>query len=73
MSFSVQATVDGHRIVAPADTAKEAFAKAVDWQVSKQFAGITISHGRANYSIAEFSAKMALAEIAVTERSFDSF
>ena len=73
MSFSVQATVDGHIILAPANTAKDAFAKAVDWQVSKGFVDITISHGRENYSIAQFSEKMALAEIAVTERSFDSF
>jgi phosphopantetheinyl transferase (holo-ACP synthase) len=73
MSFSVQASIDGHRIIASADTAKEAFAKAVDWQVAKQFSDITISHGRASYSIARFSEKMALAEIKVTERSFDSF
>ena len=73
MSFSVHALVQGRRIVAPAGTAKEAFAKAVDWQVAKQFADITISHGTKNYSIAEFSAKMALAEITVAERSLDSF
>jgi phosphopantetheinyl transferase (holo-ACP synthase) len=73
MSFSVQATVDGHIILAPANTAKEAFAKAIDWQVAKRFVGITICYGRQNYSIAEFSEKMARTEITATEHSFDSF
>ena len=72
MSFIVCATVDGHSIVASAETAKEAFAKAIEWEV-QQLAEVTISDGSKNYSIAEFSAKMALAEITVTERSFDSF
>ena len=73
MLFTVCANVDGHSIVAPAETAKEAFAKAIEWQVVQQFVDVTISDGSKNYSIAEFSAKMALAEITVTERSFDSF
>jgi hypothetical protein len=73
MSFTVCATVDGHSVVAPSETAKGAFAKAIEWQVVQQFADVAISDGNKNYSIAEFSAKMALAEIAVTERSFDSF
>lgn len=73
MSFMVCATVDGHSIVAPSETAKEAFAKAIEWQVVQQFADVAISDGSKNYSIAKFSAKMALAEITVTERSFDSF
>jgi phosphopantetheinyl transferase (holo-ACP synthase) len=73
MSFTVCATVDGHRVSAPAETAKEAFAKALKWQVAQQFADVAISDGNKDYSIAEFSAKMALAEITVTGRSFDSF
>jgi hypothetical protein len=73
MSFTVCATVDGHSVIAPAETAKEAFAKAIEWQVVQQFADVAISDGSRNYSIAEFSAKMAFAEITVTERSFDSF
>ena len=73
MSFTVQATIDGHTIVAPAETAKEAFAKAIEWQAAQHLADVAISDGSKNYSIAEFSAKMALAEITVTERSFDSF
>lgn len=73
MSFLVKATVDGHTLSALATTAKEAFAKAIEWQVARQLDVVTISDGRNDYSIAEFSAKMALAEITVTERSFDSF
>ena len=73
MSFTVCARVDGHSVVAPAETAKEAFAKAIEWKIVQQFADVAISDGSKNYSIAEFSAKMALAEITVTERSFDSF
>ena len=73
MSFTVCATVDGHSVVAPAETAKQAFAKAIEWKIVQQFADVAINDGSKNYSIAEFSAKMALAEITVTERSFDSF
>ncbi len=73
MSLTVQATIDGHIVLAPTETAKEAFAKAIEWHVVQQFADVAISDGGKNYSIAEFSAKMALAEITVTERSFDSF
>ncbi|HEX2654719.1 MAG TPA: hypothetical protein VHN11_13830 [Xanthobacteraceae bacterium] len=73
MAFTICATVDDHRILAPAETAKEAFAKAIQWQVVQQFADVVIRDGSKDYSIAEFSAKMALAEITVTERGFDSF
>jgi hypothetical protein len=72
MSFTVCATVNGDSVVAPAETAKDAFAKAIEWQIVEQFADVAISDGRTTYSIPEFSAKMALAEITVTERSFDS-
>ena len=66
MSFTVCATVDGHGVVAPAETAKEAFAKAIEWQVVQQFADVTISDGSKNYSIAEFAEVMAHSEIVVT-------
>jgi hypothetical protein len=73
MLYSVKAIFDGDTVLATAGTAKAAFAKAVEWQVAKRLRDVTISDGRSDYSIAEFSAKMALAEITVTERSFDSF
>jgi hypothetical protein len=69
MPFAVTATIDGHIVSIPAETAKEAFAKAIDWQVAKQINDVAISDGSDNYSIAEFSAKMALSEIASTVRN----
>jgi hypothetical protein len=69
MPFAVKATIDGHIVSIPADTAKEAFAKAIDWQVAKQINDVAISDGSNDYSIAEFSAMMALSEIAATERN----
>jgi hypothetical protein len=35
MPFSVKATIDRHTITAPAETAKDAFAKAIDWRIAK--------------------------------------
>lgn len=70
MPFVVKATIDGQLVSIPVPTAKEAFAKAVDWQVAKQVDAVAISDGSDDYSIAEFSAKMAIAEIAATERNF---
>ena len=69
MPFAVTATIDGHIVSISADTAKEAFAKAIDWQVGKQINNVAISDGSDNYSIAEFSAKMAFSEIAATVRN----
>ncbi len=73
MPYKLEAMSSGHVISACTKSAEEAYAKAIEWQIAKQFTDVTISDGRKNYSIAEFAAKMALAEISVTERSFDSF
>ena len=43
MSFVVNAHIDDVRLIANAETAKEAFAKAVEWHVTKGFRGISIS------------------------------
>jgi phosphopantetheinyl transferase (holo-ACP synthase) len=67
MSFPVQATIDGHTVLAPAETAKEAFAKAIEWHVAQRFADVAISDGRREYSIAEFSAAMAISEMTDTQ------
>ena len=66
MPFSVQARVDDRTLAVTAKTAKEAFAKAVEWHVVKRFIDVSISDGNKRYSIAEFSSKMAIAEIAYT-------
>jgi hypothetical protein len=58
MLYSVKANVDGHTVLAAAGTAKAAFAKLLG--------DVTISDGRNDYSIAEFSTAMAHSEIAVT-------
>jgi hypothetical protein len=59
MPFSVKASIDDHTLTADADTAKEAFAKAVEWHVAERLTGISLSDGIKNYSIAEFSSVMA--------------
>lgn len=65
MSFLVQARIDDHTLVVTAETAKEAFAKAVEWQVT-QLADVSISDGTKFYTVTEFAAFMALKEVADT-------
>jgi hypothetical protein len=66
MPFSVSAYVHGRLVSATTETAKEAFAKAVEWHVVRQLTDVSISDGDKSYSIAEFSSTMALTEIAHT-------
>jgi len=69
MIFHLHAYVDDHVLKATAKTAKDAFAKAIEWQVVGRLAEISISDGTRRYSIAEFASVMALSEIANTEAS----
>ena len=64
--FSVHTHVDGHELSGTAETAKEAFAKAIEWRIVGRLADVSISDGTRSYSIVEFSSVMALAEIAHT-------
>ena len=66
MPFVVQATTDDHALSATVETAKEAFAKAVEWHVVRRFTNICIKNGAKSYSTDEFSSVMALLEIANT-------
>jgi CTP synthase (UTP-ammonia lyase) len=66
MPFEVKAYVDDHIVTATAETAKEAFATAVDWQVVKKLPDVTISDGIKTSSIVEFASRLALLEIANT-------
>ena len=66
MPFSVKAYYADHPLTVTTKTAKEAFAKAVEWHVVEGFTNVSISNGRKRYSIAEFSSVMALIEIAST-------
>ena len=69
MPFSVQAYCDDIVLTATADTAEEAFSKAVEWHVVEKFTDVTISDGINTSSIAEFSSSMALLEIAKSRRA----
>jgi hypothetical protein len=64
--FSVHAYIDGHELSAIAETAKDAFAKAIEWRIVGRLADVSISDGTRSYSIVEFSSVMAFAEIANT-------
>ena len=69
MIFHVHAYVDDNVLKSTAKTAKDAFAKAIEWHVVGRLTDISIRDGNRSYSIAEFASVMALAEIANTEAS----
>ena len=66
MPFILEAYIDDCKLTATAQTAKMAFAEAIEWHVAMQLAGVTIGDGIRSYSIAEFAEVMALREIADT-------
>jgi hypothetical protein len=66
MPFSVRAYYADHPLTMTTETAKEAFANAVEWHVVERFTDVSINDGIKSYSIAEFSLVMALQEIANT-------
>jgi hypothetical protein len=66
MSFSVSAYLDDHLVSVTTETAKEAFAKAVEWHVVGKLTDVSISDGITSYSIGGFASAMALQEIAKT-------
>jgi hypothetical protein len=69
MAFLVQTIIDDHTLAVTTETAKEAFAKAIEWHVAEQFANVSINDGARSYSIAQFSSVMALLEIANTAQA----
>ena len=66
MLFLVQACLDDYTLAVTLATAKEAFAKAVEWQVVHKFTGVTLSDGVRSFTIAEFASAMASLDIANT-------
>jgi len=66
MPFTVQAYIDDHRLSVTTETAKDAFAKAVEWYVAERLSNVTISDGNKSYAVSEFSSVMALQQIADT-------
>ncbi len=69
MAYEVQGWVLGRLVTTEAETAKEAFAKAVEWQVVNCASGVTISDDRSSFTVAEFSWTMASQEIEDTMRA----
>ena len=55
MPFLVQACLDDHTLAVTTATAKEAFAKAVEWHVTGRFDDVTISDKANTYSIDAFA------------------
>ena len=66
MPFSVKAYHADHPLTVTNETAKEAFARAVEWHVVERFTDISISDDIKTYSLEGFSLAMALQEIAKT-------
>ena len=66
MPFLVQGCIDDQTLAVTTATAKEAFAKAIEWQVVQRFTDGSIYDGIKVYSIDAFSVAMALLEIAKT-------
>jgi hypothetical protein len=72
MPFFVQGFADDCKLTAATDTAKKAFAEAIEWHVVRGLNGVTISDRVKSYSIAEFAAAMALDEIDTTRTKMKS-
>jgi hypothetical protein len=53
-------------------TAKEAFAKAIEWSIAERGTDVSIYDGSRSYSIDEFASAMALLEIAKTVNALPS-
>jgi hypothetical protein len=64
MPFEIRGRVEDCILTAHAETANQAFAKAVEWQVANGIRGVSISDGRRRFTVAEFSWTMASQEIA---------
>jgi hypothetical protein len=64
MPFKIKGRVEDCILTAHAENAKEAFAKAIEWQVANGAQGVLISDGGRRFTVAEFSWKMASREVA---------
>ena len=66
MPFLVQACLDEHTLAVTAETAREAYARAIEWHRTGRFTSISITDSTKTYSIDAFALAMALLEIAKT-------
>ena len=73
MPFSVKAYYADRPLTVIAETAKEAFAKAIEWHVVERLTNVSISDGVKSYSIDGFASAMALQEIANTVEAAESW
>jgi hypothetical protein len=63
MPYLVQGRIDDHTLAVTTDTAKQAFAKVIEWHVAERFSDVSIFDGAKMYSSAEFASVMSLREI----------
>ena len=66
MPYLVQGCIDDRTLAVTADTAKDAFAKAIEWHVAEGLSSVSIYDGAVIYSIDEFASAIALQAIANT-------
>jgi hypothetical protein len=66
MPFMVRGFYNNSPLTLTSETAKEAFAKAIEWHLVERFTNVSISDGIKDYTIAEFASLMALRNIAKT-------
>jgi len=66
MPYLVQGCIDDRTLAVIAATAKEAFAKAIEWHVVEGLTDVSIYDGTTSYSVDEFASAMAVQEIAAT-------
>jgi hypothetical protein len=59
MQFLVRGLHNNNSLALTSATAKEAFAKAIEWHLIEMFADVCISDGTKDYTIAKFSLAMA--------------
>lgn len=69
MAYLVQARLDDIALTTSVESAKEAYAKAIEWQLVEQYANVTISCGNNIYSIDEFALVMAEAMAKAADNS----
>ena len=63
MPFMVRGFCNKNPLMLTSETAKEAFAKAIEWHIVEGFTNVAISDGVQAYTISEFASLMALREI----------
>jgi hypothetical protein len=62
----VEGFLDDHTLSATFATARDAFAKAIEWHDNDRFGNVTISDGTVTHSIVSFALAMASLDIAKT-------